>query len=142
MLPILKLVATRELTNKACVESIADQFSLSPEEREQLLPSGKQTIIANRTHWAATYMMKAGLIDRPRRGTLIATGLGRQIVSQNLPRIDNKFLEQFQGWLLLDSRGVDVSMASNPTFVSLSSLRPLFFTSPENELRSSDNTGA
>jgi len=44
--------------------------------------------------------------------------------------------------LLLDSRGVDVSMASNPTFVFLSSLKPLFFNSPENELRFSDNTGA
>jgi hypothetical protein len=43
--------------------------------------------------------------------------------------------------LLLDSRGVDVSMASNPTFVFLSSLEPLFFNSPENELRFSDNTG-
>jgi hypothetical protein len=45
-------------------------------------------------------------------------------------------------WLLLDSRVVDVSMASNPTFVFLSSLEPLFFNSPENELRFSDNTGA
>ena len=107
MLPILKLVSTRELTNKACVESIADQFSLSPEEREQLLPSGKQTIIANRTHWAATYMTKAGLIDRPRRGTLIATDLGRQIISQNLPRIDNKFLEQFQGFQEFQGRAKD-----------------------------------
>jgi hypothetical protein len=44
--------------------------------------------------------------------------------------------------LLLDSRGVDLSMASNPTFVFLSSLEPLFFNSPENGLRFSDNTGA
>src|SRR5712691_5481065 len=44
--------------------------------------------------------------------------------------------------LLLDSRVVDLSMASNPTFVFLSSLEPLFFNSPENELRFSDNTGA
>jgi hypothetical protein len=29
--------------------------------------------------------------------------------------------------LLLDSRGVDVPMASNPTCVLLSSLKPLFF---------------
>src|SRR3989442_7116488 len=30
-------------------------------------------------------------------------------------------------WLLLDSRGVDVLMAYNPTVVMLSSLRSLFF---------------
>jgi len=46
------------------------------------------------------------------------------------------------GRLLLDSRVVDLSMASNPTFVFLSSLKPLFFNSPEKALHFSDNTGA
>ncbi len=32
-------------------------------------------------------------------------------------------------WLLSDSRGVDLSMAYNPTFVILSSSKPLFFNS-------------
>jgi restriction system protein len=98
MLPVLKLAAEGELTNKVCVERIADRFALSPEERGQLLPSGKQTIIANRVHWAATYMTKAGLIERPRRGTLTATERGRAIITQNPQRIDNKFLTQFQGF--------------------------------------------
>ena len=107
MLPVLKLAAQRELTNKACVETIAEQFALSPEEKEQLLPSGKQTIIANRVHWAATYMTKAGLIDRPRRGTLTATERGRAILSQNPPRIDNKFLAQFEGFQEFQGRSKD-----------------------------------
>ena len=38
-------------------------------------------------------------------------------------------LEVVQERLLLDSRVVDVSMASNPTFAFFSSLRPLFFNS-------------
>jgi len=45
-------------------------------------------------------------------------------------------------WLLSDSRVVDVSMASTPTFVMLSSLKPLFVNSLKNELRFSDNVGA
>ena len=45
-------------------------------------------------------------------------------------------------WLLLDSRVVDEPMAYNPTFVILSSLKPLFFNSLKNELRFSDNAGA
>ena len=44
--------------------------------------------------------------------------------------------------LLLDSRVVDLSMASTPTFVMLSSLKPLFFNSLKNELCFSDNAGA
>ena len=107
LLPVLKLAAERELPNKECVEKIAEQFSLLPEEREQLLPSGKQTIIANRVHWAITYMTKAGLIDRPKRGTLVATDRGRVIVGQNLQKIDNKFLEQFQGFQEFQGRSKD-----------------------------------
>ena len=44
--------------------------------------------------------------------------------------------------LLLDSRGVDVPMAYNLTFVMLSSLKPLFFNNLKNELPFSDNAGA
>jgi hypothetical protein len=45
-------------------------------------------------------------------------------------------------WLLLDSRVVDLPMAYNPTFVILSSLKPLFFNSLKNEFRFSDNAEA
>jgi hypothetical protein len=37
---------------------------------------------------------------------------------------------------------VDLSMASNPTLVVLSSWEPLFFNSPESELRFSGQTEA
>ena len=47
-----------------------------------------------------------------------------------------------QGRLLLDSRVVDLLMAYNPTFVILSSLKPLFFNSLKNELHFSDTAGA
>jgi hypothetical protein len=43
---------------------------------------------------------------------------------------------------LLDSRVVDVPMASNPTFVTLSSLKPFFFNGLQNERRFSDQVGA
>jgi len=49
---------------------------------------------------------------------------------------------QSGSWLLLDARGVEVPMASNLTFVLLSSLKPLFFTSLTNELCFSVNAGA
>jgi hypothetical protein len=48
----------------------------------------------------------------------------------------------YDKWLLLDSRGVDVPMVYGPTFVMLSSLKPLFFNSLTNKLRFSDKAGA
>ena len=48
----------------------------------------------------------------------------------------------YDKWLLLDSRGVDVPMVYDPTFVMLSSWKPLFFNSLKNDLCFSDNVGA
>ncbi|TIS80315.1 MAG: hypothetical protein E5V89_04475 [Mesorhizobium sp.] len=41
---------------------MAARFGLTAEEREQLLPSGKQHVLHNRIHWAKFYMSKAGLL--------------------------------------------------------------------------------
>ena len=49
--------------------------------------------------------------------------------------------DNFFPWLLVDSRVMDVPMAYNPTFVMLSSLKPLLFKSLKNELPFSDNAG-
>jgi hypothetical protein len=45
-------------------------------------------------------------------------------------------------WLLLDSRVVDMLMASIPNFVILSSFKPLFFKGLRKALCFSDNAGA
>jgi len=42
-------------------------------------------------------------------------------------------IEGLYKWLLLDSRVVDVRMSSNPTCVTLSSLKTLFFNGLRNE---------
>ncbi|MFY8098712.1 MAG: winged helix-turn-helix domain-containing protein, partial [Allorhizobium sp.] len=56
MLPVLRYVALGEIRTSDLVERIADQFTLSAEERSQLLPSGRQAIFANRIHWAVAYL--------------------------------------------------------------------------------------
>ncbi|MGZ9157044.1 MAG: winged helix-turn-helix domain-containing protein [Candidatus Binatia bacterium] len=98
MLPILSFTAEQELPTKECVDLISNKFGLSQDEREQLLPSGKQTTISNRVHWAASYLVQAGLLERPRRGVIVATGVGRQVLSQNPEKIDNSFLARFDGF--------------------------------------------
>jgi hypothetical protein len=45
-------------------------------------------------------------------------------------------------WLLLDSRVVELSRSSVPTFATLSSLNPLFFNGLRNALRFLDKVGA
>jgi restriction system protein len=68
MLPVLKRAAQAETRVPEIEEQLADEFGLTPEERVQMLPSGRQKLLHNRIHWAKFYMLKAGLIEQPRRG--------------------------------------------------------------------------
>lgn len=56
MRPLLELGAERTLRARDAVEALSERFGLAPEEREALLPSGGQTTIFNRTHWAITHL--------------------------------------------------------------------------------------
>lgn len=67
MINVLSAAAEGEVRIGEVVERLADLLGLTPEERGELLPSGKQTLFANRVHWAKTYLSKAGLIELPRR---------------------------------------------------------------------------
>lgn len=60
-----------------------------------LLPSGKQTILANRAHWAKTYLKQAGLVEITRRAYFRITDRGRSVLAENPERIDNDTLAGF-----------------------------------------------
>ena len=74
---------------------LGDDFGLTPEEREQLLPSGKQRVLHNRAHWAKFYLMKAGLVKFPSRGTFVATDAGRALLAKNPDHVNVDLLRQY-----------------------------------------------
>jgi restriction system protein len=74
---------------------LAGEFSLTDQERKELLASGNQAIFDNRVGWAKTYLKKATLLDSPKRATFIITQLGIDTLKKNPKRIDAKFLKQF-----------------------------------------------
>ena len=95
MLPVLREAAAGEVRIGDVVERLADQFSLTSEERSHLLPSGRQTTFANRTHWAKSYLSKAGLVDLTRRAHFRITTRGQSVLDQSPARIDINFLKRF-----------------------------------------------
>lgn len=96
MLPFLRLLRDGEEHRAAeAVEALSDEFGLSPEEREQHLASGPQTVMRNRTGWVCTYLKKAGLIESPRRGVFRITERGQSVLASEPESIDVKYLEQF-----------------------------------------------
>ena len=96
MLPLLKFIGDgKERSLRETIESLAQQFGLSEEERKELLPSGRQATFDNRVGWARTYMKKAGLLDYSGRGFFSITERGQEVLSQNPTEINAKFLKQF-----------------------------------------------
>jgi len=96
MLPVLQEVAGAEQRAVSeIVGGIESRFQLSIEDREQMLPSGTQRTIVNRVHWAVSYMVQAGLIQRVGRGLVQVTERGREVLARPPKHIDVKFLGQY-----------------------------------------------
>lgn len=96
MLPLLQFASDgSEHTFSEAIDALAQKFNLGETEVQQVLPSGKQTYLQNRVSWAKTYLVKAGLLETPKRGRFILSTRGNEVLKQNPPAIDNKFLQQF-----------------------------------------------
>lgn len=110
MLPLLKYAGNgKEHRIREAVEQLAEQFRLSEEERNELLPSGQQAIFKNRVGWASTYLKKAGLLDSGKKGYFSITRRGLDVLRENPPSIDVNFLrryEEFNGFYNKDKQPV------------------------------------
>lgn len=73
---------------------LADRFELTDSDRQQLIPSGSQPLLHNRVGWAKTYLVKAGLLESPRRGVIRITDRGRQALHGERP-INTAYLREF-----------------------------------------------
>ncbi|AWY00769.1 restriction endonuclease [Marinomonas primoryensis] len=91
----LQKSGTEEVKLRDIINSIADYFELTDEERVEPLPSGKQSILDNRVGWARTYLAKAGLIDSPRRAHFVITDRGITALYTPSLEINNQYLKQF-----------------------------------------------
>ncbi len=107
MLPVLQVSAAGEIRISDAVDRLAEQLNVMPDERAQLLPSGKQTLFGNRVHWAKTYLTKAGLLESTRRGHFKITERGRQLIASHPKRIDIGFLTQFDGFRQFTKRSAE-----------------------------------
>lgn len=98
MLPVLRLFASGARSVSECVPRIKAEFGITDEEAQELIPSGRITVLQSRTHWARTYLSKAGLLHSPSRNFHVITDKGRALLERNPPRIDNALLGEFEGF--------------------------------------------
>jgi len=99
LLPVLVVASDgQEHSLSAMREIIAAQFELSPEERNEMLPSGKQRRFDNRIAWAKVHLDRAGLLASTRRGYFRVTEAGRALLAERPDRIDLALLDRYEGF--------------------------------------------
>jgi restriction system protein len=95
MLPLLRLAGDgQEHLFRDAVDALAIEFGLTPSDRVELLPSKTQPVFNNRVGWARTYLVKAGVLESPRRGYFRITDRGTQLLKSVPPRLDTAFLRE------------------------------------------------
>jgi restriction system protein len=108
MRPLLALHTDGNLrTQKGLRDALAREFDLSQEDLEQRLPSGTAKTFNNRIGWATTYLVRAGLLDRPRRAATRITDRGRTVLADYPERLDNSILDTFEEFRDFRNRRAD-----------------------------------
>jgi restriction system protein len=96
MLPLMNLISDgREHAVRDATLEIGRQCNLSEAEWAEMLPSGRAPLFYNRLAWAKTHLKKAGLIDQPKRGMIVISHRGRQVLLAQPNKIDLRLLGQF-----------------------------------------------
>jgi len=102
--PVLEKAANGERRISEVVEEIANDLKLSPEDREELLPSGKQTRFTNRVHWAKSYLKQAGLVKNTSWGHYQITERGLDLLKTHKGMITREDLRKYADFLDFENR--------------------------------------
>ncbi len=76
-------------------EAVASALSITDEERAARLSDGRTPVYISRTHWAVTYLHRAGALQRTGRGVYRITERGRVLLQNSPGRITVKDLGAF-----------------------------------------------
>lgn len=96
MLPLLRIAGDgKEHSLPEARGRLGAEFTLTQTEQDELLPSERQSRFANRVAWAKVYLEQGGLLLSPRRGHLLISDRGRDVLKAPPARIDIKFLGQY-----------------------------------------------
>lgn len=98
-IPFLKVVSDgKNHQIQDVAGGIAQMLDVSREDREELLPSGKQRRFRNRVGWARTHLKYSLLIEYVSRGVVKITDRGQELLATNPARLslrdlDEKYIE-------------------------------------------------
>jgi restriction system protein len=97
MLPTLHYLCQRfeDVHISKLEEDLAKALKLAPADLARILPSGQQSVFANRLNWARAYLSKACLVESPRRGYCHATDRAAELIAEGVTEIDLAVLMRY-----------------------------------------------
>jgi len=98
MKPLLVL-SQNEQKFQESIAQVSEDFSLTEEERDARVPSGRMSLMQNRVAWAITYLFKAGLVERKKRGYFSITESGQKTIEEDPEKITIAYLMQFPSFV-------------------------------------------
>lgn len=101
MLPVVKALASgREAAISVVRTRVAASMSLTVEDMQEMLPSGRQSVFVNRVAWAVVYLGHAGLVERARRGVWRLTVEGKALLADPPARVDVSYLRKYPDFVV------------------------------------------
>ena len=95
MYPVLEACRHGEVCISDVINELAEKLDLSEEDKAVMIPSGKQSRFANRTHWAKSYLKQAGLVKFTKRAHFTITERGKEALKHEPGTINNEYLARF-----------------------------------------------
>ncbi|WP_368505226.1 restriction endonuclease [Alkalihalophilus sp. As8PL] len=116
MYPLLQLLGDeKEHTLQEAYGYLAEHFKLTNEDKEEMLPSGKQLVYHNRIGWARTYLKKAKLLHTVRRATFVITSRGREVLKDpTVTNLTKVYLERYKEFQEFNKTNTKVPSPLNP----------------------------
>ena len=95
MLPLMQLCMDGEMRKSRELYAVADICGITEDEKSVMLASGAQPLYQNRIGWAKTYLLKAGLLERPIKNQYRISEKGRKFMMTNPTEINKTILEKY-----------------------------------------------
>lgn len=116
MLPLLQLASDKqEHKFSDAVQNLAEKFSLTDEEKGELLPSGTQAVFNNRVGWARSYLKQAALLSSTKRGYFKISEQGLSLLAEKPEKINSALLERYAEFQEFRNRKKDQSKILDET---------------------------
>ena len=108
LLPVLSALGDKkEHSSQDLRDIVANQLNITDEERNELLPSKKQTRFANRYYWAVVYLSQAKLITNvstTKHARYIATKEGLALLAEKPESLTWQSLMRYESFRDFQSR--------------------------------------